>query len=118
MTKRKRPENPENLSDAELIAKVAADNDERTRRLIESAGGLYMPTAAKHDLMRMTVYLEHLLTERGLLADAMLDYEAWRSELIDTNERQIAKAKLMRGVGAEIPPGLGGPARIVGPDGR
>lgn len=95
MTKRHAPENPENLSTEELLARVEADNDERAARLIVKSRGAYTPTAVKHDMKRIQIFLAHLLAERGLLCGAALDYETWRSELIAENEAQVAKAELM-----------------------
>jgi hypothetical protein len=92
VTKRHRLENPENLSDADLLAKVKVDNDARERRLIDESHGNFLPGPGR-DVQKMLCYLRQLCVEFTRLIPAELDYEAMRAEQMDAAEEWLEKAK-------------------------
>lgn len=102
MTKRRHVENPENLGDADLALRLAEDNAARERRLVERGRGAFMPQVNRILAERLAVYLEHLLDERGILAVAMLDYEALRSEQLDEAEKTLARLEITGGIAEAV----------------
>lgn len=102
MTKRHRIDNPEDLSDADLLAKVKADNDAAEQALIEKSQGQFLPGPG-HDVQKMLAYLRRLCVEMGVLEEAELDYEAIRAEQIGKAEQVMER---MRTQILTPPPGL------------
>lgn len=108
MTKRKRPENPADLPDEALLAKIIADNDERANEQILRSDGALMPSPA-WEMQRIRIFLRHLLTDAGRLMDAEFDYEEWRSDRLDEGAKMLAKyeeAKIAARWAGQAPPGV------------
>jgi hypothetical protein len=107
VTKRKRPENPEALSDEALLAKIIKDNDDRANEQIMRSDGALMPSPA-WEMQRIRIFLRHLLTDAGRLTDAEFDYEEWRSDRLDEGDKMLEKyaaAKLTAKWSGQAPPG-------------
>jgi hypothetical protein len=110
VTKRHTVENPENLTDEQLLEKVKDDNDALELDLAERTMGRVIPGPAQ-DTNRMLIYLKFILLDLGILVTAELEFEAMRAEKLEVVRAEVEKHEKQGGL--FVPPPAG--PKILGP---
>lgn len=92
MTKRRRPENPENLSDEALLEKLKEDNNAREFKLAERTMGRIAPGPGL-DIKKLLTYCQFILMDLGILVTAEMEFECDRAEQLDKAEAHAGKVE-------------------------